>query len=604
MSNRRHFIQGTAALAALGPFAPSAFAQAFEAVKIINGFPAGGTADATRPPHRRQAGRHGLFEERRGGGEQAGRRRPHRLRGGQGREPGRLPLLLTPYSCTAIYPHIYKTLSYDPFKDFVPVSMAAVMTHALAVGPMVAGQREDGEGLPGVVQGQPRQGQLRIARRRLHAALPGRPAGLNNNVDLKHVPYRGSLPAVADMIGGQLASTSTPTGDALANHKAGKVRILATSGALRTPFTPEVATYAEQGFPELTTEEWFGFYAPARTPAMLVANANAAINAALKDKTVMDSLALMGLVAHGSTPPRWTRASATRTRAGARWSRRSASRPSPEEPALRFLIATVALLGAAGCTTMAPLPPRVAVAAQPVLACDALAARFAHPGTRIASTERVASGQLRLPGIPQPMPEHCLVKGSMNERTGVDGKRYAIGFEMRLPTDWNGRFLYQANGGLDGFVTPAYGDILGGGPTSNGLAKGFAVISSDAGHAFDRSTPIGGATFGLDPQARLDYGYNAVEQLTPMAKSLVATYYGKRPDTSYLVGTSNGGRHGFVAASRLPREYDGILVSTPATGCPWPPPRNSGAPSSSPPWRSATRPPAGRTSRRPFRQGP
>ena len=95
---------------------------------------------------------------------------------------------------------------------------------------------------------------------------------------------------------------STPTGDALANHKAGKIRILATSGAQRTPFTPEVPTYAEQGFADLTTEEWFGFYAPARTPASVVANANAAINTALKDKGVIDSLALMGLVAQGSTP--------------------------------------------------------------------------------------------------------------------------------------------------------------------------------------------------------------------------------------------------------------------------------------------------------------
>jgi hypothetical protein len=198
------------------------------------------------------------------------------------------------------------------------------------------------------------------------------------------------------------------------------------------------------------------------------------------------------------------------------------------------------------------------------MTCDAIAARFTFASTRIISTQKVEAGQLKLPGIAQPMPEHCVVKGAMNERTGpVDGKPYAIAFEMRLPTTWNGRFFYQANGGLDGFVTPAYGDILGGGPASNGLSKGFAVISSDAGHPFDRTTPIGGATFGLDPQARLDYGYNAVAQLTPTAKSLIRSYYGKAPDTSYLVGTSNGGRHGFVTASRLPAEYDGILVSTP-----------------------------------------
>ncbi|MEO7391481.1 MAG: tannase/feruloyl esterase family alpha/beta hydrolase [Ramlibacter sp.] len=229
------------------------------------------------------------------------------------------------------------------------------------------------------------------------------------------------------------------------------------------------------------------------------------------------------------------------------------------------LLASACLLVLGACTSVPRTPARhVAVGSGAVMPCDALTARFSYGGTRIVSVQLVEGGQLKLPGIAQPMPEHCVVKGLMNERVGpIDGMPYAIGFEMRLPAAWNGRFFYQANGGLDGFQTPAYGDILGGGPQSNGLLRGFAVISSDAGHAFDRSSPIGGATFGIDPQARLDYGYNAVAQLTPMAKAMIRTYYAKGPDTSYLVGTSNGGRHGFVAASRLPQEFDGILVSTP-----------------------------------------
>lgn len=231
---------------------------------------------------------------------------------------------------------------------------------------------------------------------------------------------------------------------------------------------------------------------------------------------------------------------------------------------LRLAAASAGVLMLAACASAPTTPVRPASGANAAMSCDALTARFSFAGTRLLSTQRVEAGQLKLPGIAQAMPEHCVIKGAMNERTGpIDGKPYAIGFEMRLPTTWNGRFFYQANGGLDGFQTPAYGDILGGGPASNGLLKGFAVISSDAGHAFDRSSAIGGATFALDPQARLDYGYNTVAQLTPMAKALIQTYYGKPPDTSYLVGTSNGGRHGFVAASRLPRDYNGILVSTP-----------------------------------------
>lgn len=234
-------------------------------------------------------------------------------------------------------------------------------------------------------------------------------------------------------------------------------------------------------------------------------------------------------------------------------------------PAALLLASAVILV--AGCASVrAPAP---AVGAAPRADCAQLAT-VAYPALRIVSTERVAAGVLQLPGIAQPMPEHCVVTGRLNERKSpVDGKDYAIGFEMRLPVHWNGRFFYQANGGLDGFITPAYGNILGGGPTTNGLQKGFAVLSSDAGHAFERANPvIGAATFGLDPQARRDYGYNAVAQLAPMAQALIAAHYGKPADRSYLVGSSNGGRHGLVAAARDHGGFDGIVVTTPGYNLP------------------------------------
>nr|MCU0958258.1 tripartite tricarboxylate transporter substrate-binding protein [Hydrogenophaga sp.] len=113
-----------------------------------------------------------------------------------------------------------------------------------------------------------------------------------------HVPYRGSIPGITDVIGGQLASMVTPHGDFLPNHKAGRLRIIATSGKQRSAFVPEVPTFAEQGFPDLVVEEWFGFYAPARTPAQVITNANQAI----KEKTVIDSLALSAMVPVGGTP--------------------------------------------------------------------------------------------------------------------------------------------------------------------------------------------------------------------------------------------------------------------------------------------------------------
>lgn len=229
---------------------------------------------------------------------------------------------------------------------------------------------------------------------------------------------------------------------------------------------------------------------------------------------------------------------------------------------MRLTLLPLALL--VGCTA-APQAPSTARGGTAAMSCADLAQRFQFADTRVTKVEALAEGAVKPPGIVGPMPAHCVVSGAMEERTGsIDGKRYAISFEMRLPTSWNGRFFYQANGGLDGFVTPAYGDILGGGPRSNALQRGFAVISSDAGHALERNVPgIGGGTFGIDPQARLNYGYQAVAKLTPMAHALIATYYGRPADKSYLLGSSNGGRHGFVAAARDSGRFDGIAVVTP-----------------------------------------
>jgi len=226
---------------------------------------------------------------------------------------------------------------------------------------------------------------------------------------------------------------------------------------------------------------------------------------------------------------------------------------------LRTLLvsAAAATLGACGGSDGPTLPTLAAATPGTLLSCTDLATKAVPANTTIASASLVAAGGLAVAGVTTPMPEHCLVKGEMLRRTSaVDGKSYAIGFEMRLPSAWNGRFFYQANGGIDGSVVTATGPNSGGAPPSNALQMGFAVISSDAGHA-------GPPWWGLDPQARLDYGYQAVGSLTPMAKALIKTAYGKAPDRSYFGGCSNGGRHALVAAARYGDQYDGILAGAP-----------------------------------------
>lgn len=158
---------------------------------------------------------------------------------------------------------------------------------------------------------------------------------------------------------------------------------------------------------------------------------------------------------------------------------------------------------------------------------------------------------------------HCEIIGYINPRTGVDGKPYAIGFHLRLPDNWNGRFYFQGGGGTDGSL----GDALGGGV----LSVGYAVVSTDGGHdnTIDNDLNAGGtAAFGVDPQARSDYGYNAVDQVTQTAKSIIKEYYKSDIAYSYFVGCSNGGRQGMVASRRFPTYFDGIVSGAPGFNLP------------------------------------
>ena len=196
----------------------------------------------------------------------------------------------------------------------------------------------------------------------------------------------------------------------------------------------------------------------------------------------------------------------------------------------------------------------------------ATTASLAIPGIEIVASKLQEAGNN--------LPKHCIITGIANQRTGADGKAYAIQFEMRLPAEWNGRFLHQVNGGNDGVVVPALGsrpDGFASGGTP--LSRGFAVLSSDSGHSGSdpANKPLGltaGAAFGLDPQARRDYGYAADMTLSPVAKKVIALHYGRQPERSYMAGCSNGGRHAMVAASRMPENYDGFLVGNPGFDLP------------------------------------
>ena len=126
--------------------------------------------------------------------------------------------------------------------------------------------------------------------------------GQAGGVELKHVAYRGSQPAIQDLVAGQVQAVSAPVGEFLQQAHAGKVRFLGVSGAERSRFVPKVRTFVEQGFKDLVFSEWFGFFAPGGTQPAIVQRANTALRVALEQKDVVDGLAVMGLQAASSTP--------------------------------------------------------------------------------------------------------------------------------------------------------------------------------------------------------------------------------------------------------------------------------------------------------------
>jgi feruloyl esterase len=225
---------------------------------------------------------------------------------------------------------------------------------------------------------------------------------------------------------------------------------------------------------------------------------------------------------------------------------------------------------------LAPLlraqPASPSGSSSPTLDCSA-ALKFARPGlaidrVAIDRVERVAAGHPPLAdgsgavdSAAPVVPEHCLVQGRVDPRIGHGGRPFAIGFDLRLPTQWNGRFAFHGGGGMDGRLVPAVGDIHRTLDPS-ALARGFAVISSDGG----RRGAWTDSTFGQDQQARIDYAYNALEKITVLGKQFVTEFYGRPPDWSYHLGCSNGGRQGLVAAQKLPLLFDGIIAGDPSLG--------------------------------------
>lgn len=277
--NRRDMLQAGGALAATAAFSPLAFGQArIETLRIIVGFPPGGTTDAfARRVGEKLRGTYAnnvVIDNKPGAGGQVGVL-TLKAAAGDGAH-----LLYTPASMITIYPHSYSKLQYAQ-SDVAPITSGHATDHGFVVGPAVPESVKDIKGFVAWAKANP--GAATIGNPGA-GSMPHLLAGMlaaQGGFQITNVPFPGSGPGIPQVLGGQIAGMSSPLGDWPQHLKGGKIRILATSGAARSPHTPDVPTFKEQGFGGLVVREWFGFFAPATAPADVQDRLNTALRAAL-----------------------------------------------------------------------------------------------------------------------------------------------------------------------------------------------------------------------------------------------------------------------------------------------------------------------------------
>ncbi len=291
--DRRTFL-GTAA--ALSLAAPALRAQSGP-IRFIFPFAAGGAGDAlTRivaDEVGRALGEPAIVEARPGAGGQIGTQAVINA------APDGRTLLLTPIAPVVIHPIVFPQLPYDPVRDLAPVSLVTTFDFALAVHPdtpaktlaeLVAWVKQDPRR---ATYGSPGVGNLP----HFFGALLAEKIG----VPLVHAPYRGSAPALTDLVGGQVPMVITTTSDVTELAKGGRIRILAVSGRERSPFLPDVPTFTEAGI-AIAGGAWYGLFAKAGSPPEILGRISRAVMAAMRDAAVKEKVLGLAMVPTGSTP--------------------------------------------------------------------------------------------------------------------------------------------------------------------------------------------------------------------------------------------------------------------------------------------------------------
>ena len=217
-------------------------------------------------------------------------------------------MVLTPHPMITVYPHLYRKLSYDPLRDFTPVTSVCNTVQALSIGSAVPDTIHTVADFIKWCQANPDQATYGTAGPGTTPHFIGQMFGRAAGIRYAHVPFGGNAPVIQALIGGHVASGFSALTEALPQHRGRKLRILATTGTARSRFVPDVPVLNESGvqLPD-TPIEWFGIFVSAKTPPPLVVELNAAIRGAVGAVEFQSGLAEMALDATGESPEAFAR---------------------------------------------------------------------------------------------------------------------------------------------------------------------------------------------------------------------------------------------------------------------------------------------------------
>jgi len=294
---------GILACAALAGAAP-AQAQTFptKPIRLICPFPPGGAVDiasrAIAAELSKTIGAQVVVENKPGAGGNIGGAEAARS------APDGYTIFMTTSGINAINPALYSKLPFDPNKDLVAVTALVSLSNVLVVHPSV--KVNSVADVIALAKAQPGMINYASSGSGTSIHMSAEMFKYMANVDMVHVPYKGSAPALTDLLGGQVMMMFDNIPSALPHIKAGKLRALATTGAKRDPALPDLPTIAEAGVPGYESGVWFGLMVPAGTPKDIIAKINAEAVKATKSPEFVKRMTDMGYNVIGSTPEQMT----------------------------------------------------------------------------------------------------------------------------------------------------------------------------------------------------------------------------------------------------------------------------------------------------------